>query len=171
MAHTSRAVNDVEKTREKQNRKQPVSPHFQSGAMEEPLDISYYVGTGAAESLKTVEIVIGSGDIVTIAELPEDALELETFLQAESCAVKYWILVLQAYAQAGRAADGAAIAETGLLMDYMSLADKSLLHLALAWLRLALATEGADRARNIEQATEHLDQAGDSTSTSVLGGR
>ena len=136
--------------------------------MEEPLDISYYVGTGAAESLKTVEIVIGSGDIVTIDELPEDALELETFLQAESCAVKYWILVLQAYALAGRAADGAAIAETGLLMDYMSLADKSLLHLALAWLRLALATEGADRARNIEQATEHLEQAGDSTSTSVL---
>ncbi|OBA24409.1 TPR-like protein, partial [Metschnikowia bicuspidata var. bicuspidata NRRL YB-4993] len=136
--------------------------------MEEPLDISYYLGAGAPESLKTVEIVIGSGDIVTIDELPEDALELETFLQAESCAVKYWILVLQAYSQAGQAADGAAIAETGLLMDYMSLEDRVLLHFTIAWTRLALAAEGVEKAKNIELANEHLAQTGDSTTTNAL---
>lgn len=136
--------------------------------MEEPLDISYYLGAGANESLKTVEIVIGSGDIVTIDELPEDALELETFLQAESCAVKYWILVLQAYTQAGRAADGAAIAETGLLMDYMSGQDRLLLHFAVAWTRLALAAEGIEKAKNIELAKENLLQTGDVTSTNAL---
>ncbi|GEQ70853.1 hypothetical protein JCM33374_g4533 [Metschnikowia sp. JCM 33374] len=136
--------------------------------MEEPSDISYYVGAAQQDASTTVEIVIGSGDIVTIDELPEDASELETFLQAESCAAKYWVLVSRAYAQAGRAADGAAIAETALSMDYMSAADRVQLNFTLAWTNLALAAEGPDRQRYLDRANEHLAETGDSSSTNAL---
>lgn len=116
-----------------------------------PMDVSYYLGA-PAELLKTVDIVIGSGDIVSIDELPDDPSEIISFLEAEHCGVKYWVLVAQAYAQAARIADAVTIASRGLATLNFSQADKIPLHSVLGWIHLRHAAAGANTDAAISAA-------------------
>lgn len=102
--------------------------------------MSYYVGSSAGAPL-AVDIAISSGDIVTIDELPDDPQELTQFLSGEKCQVKYWILIAQAYAQAGQTQHGLVIAKSGLDMEYFSEADLQALHVLVGWITLRLGGE------------------------------
>lgn len=139
--------------------------------MDEPTDVSYYLGGASAESLKTLDIVIGSGDIVSIDELPEDPNELILFLQAENCGVKYWVLVAQAYSLAGKQADALTIAKQGLDVAQFGPAEKSSLHSALGWVYLKLAAEGVDKEANLENATAEFELLEDHASVNYLLGQ
>lgn len=129
--------------------------------MADPVDATYYLGGAAAESLKTVDIAIGSGDIVTIDELPDDPQELVAFLQGENCGVKYWTLVLQAYSQAGNAPAGLAIAQSGLAHAPFSPHDRSQLHSLLGWTHMKLVADGVDKAANLAAAEAAFAQVTD----------
>lgn len=140
----------------------------QANIMEEPLDVSYYLGGATAESLKTVDIVIGSGDIVTIDELPDDPLELTGFLEGENCVVKYWVLVLQVYAQANKASEAATIAKAGLGIASFSDKDKEVLHSVLGWIYMKMVADGVDKQVNLANAATEFAQLLDSESVNAL---
>lgn len=134
--------------------------------MDEPLDISYYLGPGGSESLKTLDIEIAGGDIVSIDELPEDPLELVSFLDAEKCSVKYWILVLQAYSQALKYTEALVIAQKGVDLAELLAQDKSALKVVLAWIHLAMAT--TDRLANVDKAEQYLAECTDAVSVASV---
>ncbi|SGZ47698.1 CIC11C00000005887 [Sungouiella intermedia] len=136
--------------------------------MEEPVDVSYYLGGASADSLKTLDIVIGSGDIVSIDELPEDPQELISFLQAENCGVKYWVLVAQAYSQAGKLSDAASIVKLGLDSSNFDDSDKNTLHSVLGWIYLKLVAAGIDKELNLANATAEFNHVPDSDSVNSL---
>lgn len=136
--------------------------------MEEPVDVSYYLGGASADSLKTLDIVIGSGDIVSIDELPEDPQELISFLQAENCGVKYWVLVAQAYSQAGKLSDAATIVKLALHMQKFGDSDKSTLHSVLGWIYLRQVASGVDKELNLANATAEFNLDVDSDSVNAL---
>lgn len=136
--------------------------------MEEPVDVSYYLGADTAESLETLDIVIGSGDIVTIDELPDDPQELISFLEAENCGVKYWVLVARAYAQAGKLEEAVAIAQRGLALESFGESDKNTLHVVLGWVYMKLVAEGKDKELNLANATGEFAHQTDSTGANAL---
>lgn len=125
--------------------------------MTEVADASYYLGDAAGESSKTLDIVIGSGDIVTIDELPKNPEELITFLEAEKCGVKYWTLVAQAYSQEDLLSEAVTIIEKGLAEPTFKEAEKSQLNLVLAWIYIRFASEGASKADNLAKAAKALE--------------
>lgn len=138
--------------------------------MDEPVDVSYYLGGASAESLTTLDIAIGSGDIVTIDELPDDAHELTGFLQAEKCGVKYWVMVAQAYAAARQVDAAHTIAETALEQEHFSDADKQTVFSVLGWIYVAKAADG-DRSANLARAEAQFDRMADQKSTNALMAR
>lgn len=138
--------------------------------MDEPVDVSYYLGGASAESLTTLDIAIGSGDIVTIDELPDDAHELIGFLQAEKCGVKYWVMVAQAYAAARKMAAAQTIAETALQQPDFAGADKQTVYAVLGWICVARAADG-DRSARLTSAAAHFDRVDDQGSRDVLMAR
>lgn len=128
--------------------------------MDDALDLSYYLGGTALESVLALDIVIGSGDIVSIDELPEDPQELVAFLEGENCGVKYWKLVLLAYIRESKYAEGLSIANLGLNADFLLEADKQSIHALIGWTYMKLASEGFARTENVNRASEHFDLAG-----------
>lgn len=135
--------------------------------MDDILDASYYLGGKAAEASKTLDIVIGSGDIVTIDELPEDPQELITFLEAESCGVKYWVLVAQAYALDGKLQEAVTIAEKGASRDFKG-SERDQLLVLLASAHFEFVTRSVDRAQHLQKAEESLAKVDDTHSVPVL---
>lgn len=136
--------------------------------MDEALDLSYYLGGTALESVLALEIAIGSGDIVSIDELPEDPQELVTFLEGENCGVKYWKLVLQAYVRERKYTEALSIATLGLGADFLPEVDKQSLHSLIGWIHMKLANEGLARLSNLAKASENFKLAGDSSDPSNL---
>lgn len=136
--------------------------------MDEALDLSYYLGGTALESVLALDIVIGSGDIVTIDELPEDPQELVAFLEGENCGVKYWKLVLLAYVRESKYEEGLSIANLGLGADFLLETDRQSIHALVGWIYMKLASEGFSRAENVNKASKHFDLAGSSTKPESL---
>lgn len=134
--------------------------------MDDTIDASYYLGGKAAEVSKTLDIVIGSGDIVTIDELPDDPQELISFLEGESCDVKYWILVAQAYALDNKLEEAITIAEQGVSIK--SKGDKDRLLILLTAIHFAFVNRGDGRAEHLKSAQEALSQVEDANSVPVL---
>lgn len=139
--------------------------------MDEPSDVSYYLNGASAESLKTLDIVIGSGDIVTIDDLPEDPQELISFLEAENCAIKYWVLVSQAYAQSNKLAEALTIAKQGLLVETYTEEQKTVLHRVAGWTYLKLASDGIDKLANLANATTEINSLTDTNSVSTMAAK
>lgn len=135
---------------------------------EAALDLSYYLGGTTLESVLALDIVIGSGDIVSIDELPEDSQELVAFLEGESCGVKYWRLVLQAYIREGKFNQALGLAKLGLNADFLLQSDKHSLHSLMGWIHMKMASEGIDRAANLTSASQNFAQAGDSSEPNNL---
>lgn len=138
--------------------------------MDEPVDVSYYLGGASAESLTTLDIAIGSGDIVTIDELPDDAHELIGFLQAEKCGVKYWVMVAQAYFAARNLDAAHAIADAALQQAHFAAADKQTLFSVLGWIYVARGADG-DRSGHLAQAQAQFDRLDDQKSVHALMAR
>lgn len=132
--------------------------------MDDTLDASYYLGEN---NTKTLDIVIGSGDIVTIDELPEDPQELISFLEGESCDAKYWILVSQAYAQAGKLEDALTIAEKGVSLRKAS-AEKDRLLVLLVSIHLAFVARSTERVEHTQKAQEALTKIEDQQTVPAL---
>lgn len=140
--------------------------YFPVIVMDNTLDASYYLGGKTAEASKTLDIVIGSGDIVTIDELPDDPQELISFLEGESCAVKYWILVAQAYARARKFNEAIAIAEKGASVKTKS--DRDRLLVLLSSIHFAFVNDGVNRSEHVQKALEALAQVEDSNDVPAL---
>lgn len=121
--------------------------------MAEATDVSYYLDGASAELLRTLEIAIASGEVVTIDELPDDPQELVNFLEAEKCGIKYWILVCQAYTQASKPLEALAIAQLGVKARP---ADQAAFDEVLGWIHLKLAADGVAVRENVENAQKHL---------------
>lgn len=134
--------------------------------MEDPTDVSYYLNGASAESLKTLDIVIGSGDIVLIDELPEDPNELILFLQAENCGVKYWILVAQAYSLVGKQQEALEIGQKGVAQ--FSATEQTSLHSVLGWVYLKLAADGVDKENSLGSAETEFQFVSDKASANFL---
>lgn len=137
-------------------------------AMDEPVDVSYYLGGASAESLSLLDVAIGNGEIVSIDELPEDAHELIGFLQAEKCEVKYWVMVAQAYAQEGKAGDAQKIVQAALDQAHFLDSDRALVRSVLGWVYLALASEGTDKSDNLARAAAEFASLDDSSPQVLL---
>lgn len=136
--------------------------------MTEVMDASYYLGDAGGDSAKTLDIVIGTGDIVTIDELPKNPEELTTFLEEEKCGVKFWILVAQAYAQARQLDEAVTIVEKGLSQQSFSDNDSSLLRLVLAWIYIRYAVERPTKNDFLKKAADALDHVKDKSDVSFL---
>lgn len=136
--------------------------------MEEALDLSYYLGGTSLESVLALDIAIGSGDIVTIDDLPEDSQELVAFLEGENCGVKYWKLVLQAYLREAKFTQALGIAQLGLNADFLLQADKQSLYSLMGWTHMKMASEGIDRTANLALASQNFSQAGNSSDPTNL---
>lgn len=136
--------------------------------MDDPLDLSYYLGGSALESVLALDIAIGSGDIVSIDELPEDPQELVGFLQGENCSLKYWILVSKAYLREGKPSDALGIATLGLDADFLLESDKHALHSLQGWIYMKSASEGINRLENLNKASDEFSNAGDPSDPSNL---
>lgn len=115
--------------------------------------MSYYLDGAAKEQLKTLDIVIGTGEIVSIDELPDDPAELVGFLQGEKCAVKYWALVAQAYLDEGNSGAALQIATEALQMDYFLDADRTVIHSVSGWCHVQLVADGVDKNEHVALAS------------------
>lgn len=136
--------------------------------MEDAVDASYYLGGASAESLKTLDIVIGTGDIVTIDELPDDPQELIGFLEAEKCGVKYWVLVSQAYSQANKLLEALTIAKEGLTVESFTAEQKTILHRVLGWTYLKMSSEGVDKHASLLNAENEINSLGDTNGEATM---
>lgn len=139
-----------------------------SNPMDETLDLSYYLGGTSLDSILALDIAIGSGDIVSIDELPGDQQELVAFLEEEKCGAKYWKLVLQAYFRERKYLEALAIARRGLNVDFLLSSDKQSLHFLIGWIHLNLVSEGVDSLNNLSIASESFSLAGDSSDPNNL---
>jgi RNA polymerase-associated protein CTR9 len=122
------------------------------------LDASYYAGKFAAPETN-LDVPLSNGEIVTInldEELPEDLMELVSFLQTERCPVRLWLTVAQAYCWHGARAEAAKLvtaAMQALLSDTSDNAPVQL-HGFVSWLYLhCAANPGADVAAVITEGT------------------
>ncbi|CCE78173.1 Piso0_000789 [Millerozyma farinosa CBS 7064] len=129
--------------------------------MEDPIDVSYYLGKQEAESLSILDIPLNSGQIVSINlddELPEDSKELINFLRAESCPLKYWIAVAIAYAQRGIFDGSKEVVENALAISQFSNEDKVKIRVVLVWVYLKYASQGIEKDNSLNLAQQGINE-------------
>lgn len=127
--------------------------------MEDAVDISYYLGKQAFETLGNLDIPLSNGQIVSINlvdELPEDPNELISFLETENCPKKYWISVAQAYAKVNKCDESLLITNKALSLVQFNEADKLSFHSFRAWLYLQYASNGIKKQEYVAKADEEL---------------
>ncbi|KAG7192437.1 uncharacterized protein KQ657_001838 [Scheffersomyces spartinae] len=130
--------------------------------MEEPLDITYYLGPQGVELLNNLDVPLSNGEIVSINlrdELPEDPLEIITFLETENVPRQFWVSVAGGYAQNGKLEEAQSVAEKGLskLVGFLE-EDKKALQGFLTWLYLKKVLLGIEKNSNINRARESIEK-------------
>lgn len=129
--------------------------------MEEVTDISYYLGDQAIESIGVLDVPLSSGQIVSInvaEELPEDPMELVSFLEGESCAKKYWISVATAYAQRKKLDESKTIIHSAMKARQFADEDRIAFQIFLIWLDLmyAASVPATERANYLDQVSHAI---------------
>lgn len=128
----------------------------------EILDLSFYLGTNSSEQSKNLDVPLSNGQIVSInldEELPDDSLELVSFLETENCPTKYWISVAQAYCWKSKPEEALKMINHALKGEALpdTTEDKIKLHSFLSWLYLKNVSLGVDsRAVNLKRAAEEI---------------
>jgi RNA polymerase-associated protein CTR9 len=139
--------------------------------MEEPLDISYYLGSNGVDSTVNLDVPLSNGEIVTInlvEELPDDPQELIGFLQGERCDKKYWFTIATAYIQAKKLPESLMIVETALNTDFFNDDDKISFHSYLSWLYLKFVAYGFDKEEYIKKASNEIKYLGNIESSNKI---
>lgn len=129
--------------------------------MENAVDVSFYLGTQAADTLGNLDVTLSNGQIVSInlvEELPDDPNELITFLREENCATKYWIAVARAYAATGKLDEANEVLTQALASSQSGDADQHAVEAAVKWLHLKYASQGVDRTKHLEAANELIEK-------------
>lgn len=129
--------------------------------MEDVSDISYYIGSQAADTVGNLDVALSNGQIVSInlaEELPEDPNELISFLTEENCDSKYWVAVARAYSSSGKLDDAAEVLTQGSKQNNFSDADKLSLESSFKWLHLKYVSQGVDRAKHLSAANELIEK-------------
>lgn len=129
--------------------------------MEEPLDITYYLGPLAVEAQGNLDVPLSNGEIVSINlrdELPEDPLEIVTFLETENVPRQFWLSVAGGYAQNGKLEEAQTVAEKGLARLQFSEDDKKALQGLITWLYLKKASLGIDKNANVAKARDSIEK-------------
>lgn len=129
--------------------------------MEDPIDVSFYLGKQAAETIGNLDVPLSNGQIVSInlvEELPEDSNELISFLETENCPKKYWISVATAYAQLNKLNESLNVIKTAMGLSQFNNDDKLSFHSYLSWLYLKFVSSGINKGENLINATEELNQ-------------
>ena len=102
--------------------------------MQEPTDISYYIGKESAESLNLLDVPVGGGQIVSIDlrnELSDDPSELIQFLTDQQSEKQYWIIAASGYAKLGKLKELLEFINAASKLDYFNENDKSPLKVSL----------------------------------------
>jgi hypothetical protein len=113
----------------------------------ESVDVSYYLGE-TSESIINLDVPLSNGQIVSInlvEELPEDPIELVTFLKGENCGKKYWITIARAYAQLNKLDEAQSIVTNALELSQFNSDDITNFQSFLVWLYFKYIANGIDR--------------------------
>ncbi|CUM65692.1 uncharacterized protein PRCAT00003340001 [Priceomyces carsonii] len=127
--------------------------------MEEPVDVSYYLGSQVAQNQNSLDIPVTNGEIVSINlhdELPEDPNEIISFLENESCPLKFWISIALAYNSLSKIDESFEIVKTAIESKQFLQEDISSLHTLKAWLYLKLVSQGINKEKNLSDASKEL---------------
>ncbi|CUM50915.1 Tetratricopeptide repeat-containing protein [Debaryomyces fabryi] len=136
--------------------------------MEDPIDVSFYLGKHAAETIGNLDVPLSNGQIVSInlvEELPDDSNELISFLETENCPRKYWISVATAYSQRNKLNESLNVIKTAMGLSQFNNEDKLSFHTYLSWLYLKFVSSGVDKNENLVKAGEELNQVSNLDST------
>lgn len=131
--------------------------------MEDPVDISYYLGSQSVETQGNLDVPLGNGQIVSInlvEELPEDPLELVAFLEAEKSAKKFWIEIATAYVSLNKLNEALVIIEKALTLDIFTEGDKVAFHSFSTWLYLKYVAKGIEKETYINKAVASIKYLG-----------
>ncbi|ODV82296.1 TPR-like protein [Suhomyces tanzawaensis NRRL Y-17324] len=129
--------------------------------MDPPVDISFYLGEQAKESLSNLDVPVSNGQIVSINltdELPDDPNELISFLEGENCSKKYWISIATAYVQLNKLDEALTIINHALKLAQFSEDEKISFHSYLVWLYLKFISVGVDKENYLIKANMEISQ-------------
>ena len=123
--------------------------------MEEASDISYYIGKDGLEALRTLDVPLEEGDVVSInlANIDEqEPAEIIQFLVDTKSGKHYWIIMARAYVQLGKLDDAAQIIKSALDSKNFSTEDTKTLESFLIWLHIKYASMGIDKSMHLVEA-------------------
>ncbi|KAG7660583.1 CTR9 [[Candida] subhashii] len=127
--------------------------------MEDPIDVSYYIGVQSAETLGNLDVPLNNGQIVSINlidELPDDPNELIGFLQGEKCACQYWISVASAYARLNKLNEAMEIINATNGLSQFNDEDKKSFQSFQIWLYFKYISLGIDKETNLIQVSSEI---------------
>ena len=134
----------------------------------ESVDVSYYLGE-TSESIKNLDVPLSNGQIVSInlvEELPEDPIELVTFLKGENCGKKYWITIARAYAQLNKLDEAQSIVTNALELSHFNSDDITNFQSFLVWLYFKYIANGIDRENYLIKANAKITQLNENSNIS-----
>ncbi|KAI5970734.1 CTR9 [Candida margitis] len=123
--------------------------------MEEPTDISFYIGQDGVETLRALDVPLEEGDVVSInlANIDEqNPDEIISFLADTKSGKHYWIIVARAYSQLGKLDEAVQIIKSALGSDNFGNEDKKTLQSFLIWLHFKFAYLGINKSSNLVEA-------------------
>ena len=129
--------------------------------MDDASDISYYIGSQAADTLGNLDVTLSNGQIVSInlvEELPDDPNELISFLNEEKCDRKYWISVARAYSASGKLDEATEVLSQAFKQPLFSDADRLSIDSSFKWLHLKYVSQGINRAEHLSAANELIER-------------
>lgn len=127
--------------------------------MQEPTDISYYIGKESAESLNLLDVPVGGGQIVSIDlrnELSDDPSELIQFLTDQQTEKQYWIIAASGYAKLGKLKELLEFINAALKLDYFNENDKKSFESFIIWLLVKNVYLGIDKDNNLNLAKKEI---------------
>ncbi|KAK6891929.1 RNA polymerase-associated protein CTR9 [Candida tropicalis] len=126
--------------------------------MEDPIDISYYIGAEEIESLKTLDVPFDN-QVVSIdlqEELLDDPSDLIQLLTDQSSPKKYWIIIASAYAKIGKVEQSMKFIKAALNLSYFDNNDRITFESFIIWLYLQNVSLGIEKDQNLSLARQGI---------------
>ncbi|CAK9442135.1 uncharacterized protein LODBEIA_P58780 [Lodderomyces beijingensis] len=124
--------------------------------MEEPTDVSFYIGQDGVEALRNLDVPVEGGDVVSLNltnanELP-DPQEIVSFFDENKSGKHFWIIVASAYAQLGKLEESEQIIQSALKSTNFNEEDIKTFESFLVWLYFRYASLGIDKETYLKKA-------------------
>ncbi|KAL6451524.1 CTR9 RNA polymerase-associated protein CTR9 [Candida maltosa Xu316] len=126
---------------------------------ESAADITYYIGSEAAESSNTLDVPLVDGQVVSIdlkTELSDDPSDLIQFLIDQKSQKQYWIIAASGYAKLGKVEESMKFIKAALGLDYFSDNDIKTFESFVIWLHLQNVFKGIDKEENLNLAKQEI---------------